>query len=262
VLQKLTKGELGTPERVYGGGRYAWSDRNTPFLNSNGGHFVNPDDDTDCWLGKPAALECLEFWRVIKQEDHAMPNPAEVAGETRMRNQFPAKKIATMEEGAWALREMSDECQFPWDVAPTYSWPVKITTLATTDGWSVWKEAKNLDAVWELLVFLMSPTFGKAIAKAHFLQPARLSLMDDYIQILRQEKPVLEDVNLELFKEAREGNLGVPMELHYDETTFMEIMRPVFEQVYDLGKAGVDAIEDACGEVTEALRELKAKRSG
>ena len=261
AIGKLSTGEVGSPDRIYGGGRYMWSDRNTPFLNSNGGHFINPDDDTECWLGKPEAMECLNFWASLINEDHSIPTPAEVAGEDRMRNLFPVKKLASMEEGAWALNDMSQNAPFPWDVAPTYSWPKQTTTLATTDGWSVWSGSTVADAVWELLVFLMGKTYGKAIAKAHFLQPSRLSLMDDYISIIRQEAPALEDVNLELFKEAREGNLGLPMELYYDQTTATEILRPVFEQIMLLNKTTVDeAIPGACDELTEKLREMKASR--
>lgn len=260
VLKKLTKGELGQPGQIYGGGRYQWSDRNTPFLLSNGAHFVSPDDDTECWLGKPEAQEVLEFWRVLRWEDHTMLNPAEVAGETSMRDQFPAKQTATMEEGAWALREMSDTCGFPWDIAPTYHWPKMITTLATTDGWSIYAKTKYPDTTWELMLFLSGPIYGKAIAKAHFLQPARLSLMDDYLKILRQEKPSLEKVNLEVLKEARERNLGYPMELYWNQPIAEEILKPVFQQVFGLGKAGVDAIAQACNELTERLRAEKAKK--
>jgi multiple sugar transport system substrate-binding protein len=260
AIAKLTTGDRGTPEAVFGGGRYMWSDRNTPFLYSNDGHFINPDDDTECWLSKPEAMECLNFWSVLINEDHSIPLPTEVAGETSMRRLFPVKKLASMEEGAWAIRDMSDNAPFPWDIMPTYSWPVRTTTLATTDGWSIWKESPHPDAVWELIVFLMGKTYGKAIAKAHFLQPARLSLQSDYIQIIRQEAPVLEDVNLELFKEAREGDLGWPMELYYDQTAATEILRPVFEQIMYLGKTTVDeAIPGACQETTEKMQELKAR---
>ena len=260
VLKKLTRGELGQPGRIYGGARYQWSDRNTPFLLSNGAHFVNPNDNTECWLGKPEAQEVLEFWRVLRWEDHTMPNPAEGGEEAHMRSQFPARKIATMEEGSWALREMSELCPFPWDVAPLYHWPRGIHTLATSDGWHIWQETKSPDVAWELMLFLSGPVYGKAFAKAHFLQPARLSLMDDYIKILREQAPPLEKVNLELFKEARERDLGYPMELYWNQSMAEEILKPAFQQVFGLGKAGADAITQACDELTERLRAEKAKK--
>jgi len=261
VLKKLTQGELGQPGRIYGGGRYQWSDQDTPFLLSNGAHFVNPEDDTECWLGKPEAQEVLEFWRVLRWEDHTLPNPSEVGEAAVVRSQFLAREVATMEEGSWALKEMAEVCPFSWDVAPLYHWPTGVHTLATSDGWHIWKETKSPDVAWELMLFLSGPVYGKAIAKADFLQPARLSLMDDYIQILREQAPTLEKVNLELFKEARESNLGRPLELYWNQSVAEEIMKPVFQQVFGLGKGGVDAIAQACDELTERLRAEKAKVS-
>lgn len=259
VLKRLTQGELGQPSRTYGGGGYHRLERSTPFLLSNGAHSANPDDNTECWLSKPEAQEVLEFWRVLRWEDHAMPNASQVGGEMRLRDQFSARQIATMEELAWALPEMSDKCQFPWDVAPTYQWPKMITTMATTDGWSIYAQSQYPDAAWDLMLFLSGPAYGKAAARAHFLQPVRLSLMDDYLKILRQEKPALEKVNLEILKEARERDLGYPMELYWIQSLAEEILNPVFQQVFELGSAGVNAIAEACGEVSEILRAQKPK---
>lgn len=259
VLKKLTKGELGQPGRIYGGGSYQRLDRSTPFLLSNATHSVNPKDNTECWLGKPESQEVLEFWRVVRWEDHTMPDPSEVAGEMRLPSQFSAMQIATMEEGAWALPEMSDKCHFAWDVAPTYQWPEMTTTMATTDGWSIYAQTQHPDAAWDLMLFLSGPVYGKAITRAHFLQPARLSLMDHYLRILRQDKPVLEQVNLEILKEARERDLGYPMELYSNQSVAEEILNPAFQQVFELGRTGVDAIAEACSEVNEILRAERAK---
>lgn len=260
-LQKLNKGELGQPGRIFGGSAWwGYEGRWDPFYHSNGGRAFNPDDDTECWMGTPEVQECLEFWRVLRWEDYSMPSPADAAGEKSPSRLFPPKLTATSEDGSWFLRSAADNANFPWDIIPLYAWPQGSKTLATTDGWLAWNHTKHPDAVWELLLFLMSPIYGKATAKHQFLQPSRLSLMDDYIQILRREQPLLEDVNLELFRESRERLFGVPKDLPYDETTAREILYPVIEQVFLLGTAGVDAIATACDEVTEKLRELKAKR--
>ena len=253
VLRKLTGGES------YGGGRCQRFDLDTPFLLSNDAHLVNPDDDTECWLGKPEAQEVLEFWRVLRWEDRSMSTSMELADEAQICDQFLARKIATMEEGSWVLRKVSDKCRFKWDVAPLYHWPKGPYTLATTNGWHIWKESKHPDEAWELMLFLSSPVYGKAIAKSNFLQPARLSLMDDYIQTLRDQAPSLKQVNLELFKEARERELGRPMELYWNQSIAEDILRPIFQQVFGLGEVGVDAIAQACDELTQRLREDKGE---
>ncbi len=83
--------------------------------------------------------------------------------------------------------------------------------------------------------------------------------MDDYIQILREQAPSLEQVNLELFKEARERELGRPMELYWNQSIAEDILRPIFQQVFGLGEVGVDAIAQACDELTQRLREDKGE---
>ena len=259
-LQKLTVGEYGSPDRVFGGGRSVWSDRNTPCFNSNGAHFVNPEDDTDCWLGKPEAMEVQEFWRVLRMDDHTMPMPADMAGEKSMRNLFPIRRLASEEEGVWAFNDTMDRSEFKWNICPLWSfkvdWPM---TLSTTDGWSMWSGTKHPDAVWELIKFLASPTFEASIAKTTFLQPARKSMVPKWIEILREADERFNDINLEVILESAEGGYGVPMELYYSQSLGEEIMKPVYEQVFELGTAGVDAIAKACDELTEKLRAEKAK---
>lgn len=253
VLKKLTEGDS------HGGGRCQRFDLDTPFFLSNNAHFVNPDDDTECWLGRPEAQEVLEFWRVLRWEDRSISTSMELADEAHIGDQFSAQKIATMEGGSWVLREVSEKCQFKWDVAPLYHWPKGLYTLATTDGWHIWKESKHPDEAWELILFLASPVYSKAIAKSNFLQPARLSLIDNYIQILREQAPSLKQVNLELFKEARERELGHPMELYWNQSIAEDILWPIFQQVFGLGEARVDAIAQACDELTQRLREDKGE---
>jgi multiple sugar transport system substrate-binding protein len=260
ALMKLNQGEVGQPGRVFGGAAWwGYEGRWDPFYHSNGGRAYNPEDNTECWLGTPEVQECLEFWRVLRWDDFSMPSPQDAGGERSPSRMFPPKITATSEDGSWFLRTAADQCTYPWDIIPLYTWPEGVKTLATTDGWLVWQKTKYPDAVWELLLFLMSPVYAKATAKHQFLQPSRLSLMGDYIQIIRENMPVLEDVNLELFKESREKLLGVPKDLCYDETKAREILYPVIEQVFLLGKAGVDAIATACDELTTELREMKAQ---
>ncbi len=120
VLQKLTKGELGEPGRIWGGARDHFTERNVPFLNSNGAHLANPEDDTECWLGRPEAQECLEFWRMLCWDDHTLPSPQDLGGEGD-RNTFTAGMMGTIEEGSWSLRPVSQQAQFPFDISPRIS---------------------------------------------------------------------------------------------------------------------------------------------
>jgi hypothetical protein len=86
--------------------------------------------------------------------------------------------------------------------------------------------------------------------------------MSTWTGIMREAAPALEDVNLDLFVEGRERELGVTMELAYDQTTYNEYMREAYEDVLMLGKGGMEIIAEAADKATEELKALKAKREG
>ena len=46
--------------------------------------------------------------------------------------------------------------EIDWEIAPLPKGPAGRFTLATNDGWSIWKGSKAPDATWELLKFLQS----------------------------------------------------------------------------------------------------------
>ena len=60
-------------------------------------------------------------------------------------------------------------------VAPFPAGPVRRVTLATTDGFGIYSGTKHPDEAWELVKLLISKDYGRAMARANFLQPARAS---------------------------------------------------------------------------------------
>ena len=67
--------------------------------------------------------------------------------------------------------------------------PVRRVTLATTDGFGIYAGTEHPDAAWELVKFLISKDYGRAMAQANFLQPARASLVDEWVRLVRDEFP-------------------------------------------------------------------------
>ena len=60
---------------VYGSTLDPIYDRVQIHVNAFGGHFVNPDDPTDCVLDEPPAVAALEWLRVRFQDDGVMASP-------------------------------------------------------------------------------------------------------------------------------------------------------------------------------------------
>ncbi len=119
-----------------------------------------------------------------------------------------------VEDGSWALKSILSKAQFRLGVAPFPAGPVRKVTLATTDGFGIYAGTKNPEAAWELVKFLISKDYGRAMARAAFLQPARSSIIDDWIGYVRAEYPQqTKDVDLAAFAEGQRKAYSVVAEV-------------------------------------------------
>ena len=87
---------------VYGSTLDPIYDRVQIHVNAFGGHFVNPDDPTDCVLDEPPAVAALEWLRVRFQDDGVMASPLAL-NKLETRRAFWEGRVAMVEDGSWAL---------------------------------------------------------------------------------------------------------------------------------------------------------------
>ena len=188
-------------------------DRIQVHVNGWGGHFADPADPSLCKMGAPEALAALEWLRARMWDDRVMATLPDV---DRLGTQaaFIAQKVAMVEDGSWALKSILSKAQFRLGVAPFPAGPVRKVTLATTDGFGIYAGTKNPEAAWELVKFLISKDYGRAMARAAFLQPARSSIIDDWIGYVRAEYPQqTKDVDLAAFAEGQRKAYSVVAEV-------------------------------------------------
>jgi multiple sugar transport system substrate-binding protein len=117
-----------------------------------------------------------------------------MATQAQVNNMWPCDafadgQIAMVEEGSWQLKSILSRARFRVGVAPFPTGPARQVTLATTDGFGIYAGTKHPDAAWQLLQYLISKDFGRAMAKASLLQPARASLVEEWAEFVRQEFP-------------------------------------------------------------------------
>ena len=101
--------------------------------------------------------------------------------------------------------------------------------------------------------FLSGVEYGQALCRHAFSQPSRLSNYPYWYDQMRTQYPALEDVNLELFQQAVDQDLGETQEIFSEHGTAMDILNPVFDEVFNQGQKPVSAIAAACMRVSEAL---------
>ncbi len=229
-------------------------DRIQVHVNAWGGHFVDPGDPTRCRMSEPEAVAALEWLRARMWDDEVMATPLDVRNmETRQA--FITGQVAMVEDGSWALKDILAGADFRIGVAPFPAGPARRVTLATTDGFGIYAGTKHPDAAWELVKFLISKEYGRAMARANFLQPARASLVDEWVSFIREEFPEkARDVDIAAFADGHLKGYSVTAEIFANMVDAKELAYAAWDQIFTLGQAPVEQMEDVCRQIEEAQR--------
>lgn len=224
-------------------------------VNGWGGHFVDPGDPNRCRMSDPEALAALEWVRQRMWRDNVMATPSDVR-KVETRHAFISHRIAMVEDGSWALKDILAGADFRVGVAPFPKAPVKRATLATNDGFSIYSGTKHPDAAWELMKFLVSKDYGRAMAKAHFLQPARASLVEEWVRFIREEFPEkAKDVDIAAFAHGHLNGYSVTTEAfatHQEDAK--RFAYAAWDQIFTLGLGTVDLMKNVCRQLQEVQR--------
>lgn len=257
AMVRLTHRENG--ETVRWGSMFdiAW-DRIQVHVNGFGGRYVNPDDPKTCDMAAQPALDAYEWLRARLWDDRTMATFLDVQN-LETREAFIQQKVAMVEDGSWALKDILDKAEFRIGVAPFPAGPVRRATLSGTDGFAIYSRTKYPEAAWELLKFLVSKDYGRAMARAHFLQPARASLVPEWVDYIRQEYPDrARDVNIAAFAHGQINGYTVTAETFPNMVGVPKVAENVWDRIFTLGKAPVTEMASACEQI-EAIQQNGAQ---
>ncbi|MCZ7567693.1 MAG: extracellular solute-binding protein [Ardenticatenaceae bacterium] len=210
---------------------------------------MDPNDSTHCQMDQPPALAAMEWLRARMWDDKVMATFLDVQNMST-RQAFIAERIAMVEDGSWALKDILTGANFRIGVAPFPVGPVRRVTLATTDGFGIYAGTKHPDAAWELVKFLISKEYGRAMARAHFLQPARASLVEDWVEFIREEFPEkARDMNIVAFAEGHTKGYSVTAEIFANMAEATRLTGAAWEQIFTLGQTPVEQVKTVCRQV-------------
>ena len=229
-------------------------DRIQVHVNSWGGHFVDPEDPTKCLMADSQALEAMEWLRARMWDDRVMARPLDVQN-IGTQQAFISQKVAMVEDGSWALKNILSNANFRIGVAPLPSGPVRRVTLATTDGFGIYKGTRHPQDAWELLKFLISKEYGRAMAQANFLQPARASLVQDWVGYIRAEYPEkAKEMDIPVFAEGHIQGYSVVAEIFPNMVEVKELVYSAWDQIFLLGEQPVDLMKEVSQQVEAAQK--------
>ena len=227
-------------------------------VNEWGGHFVNPQNPAKCEMASTPALQAMEWLRARMWDDQVMATFLDVQN-VETRQAFIDGRIAMVEDGSWALKDILDGATFSVGVAPFPIGPASRATLGTTDGFCIYASTKHPDEAWEFLKFLVSQDYSLAMARYHFLQPARRSLVDQWTQFVRQAYPVqTKDLDLAAFADGQVKGYTVVPEVFPKMAGVSETAKAAWHQVFTLGKAPVFEMIKVCQTIESIQQNGKA----
>jgi multiple sugar transport system substrate-binding protein len=254
AMHRLTHDRTGDGEIDFWGSMVdvSW-DRIQVHVNAWGGHLVDPEDPSRCLMAEPEAMAAMEWLRARMWDDHVMATPLDLQNMTTTQA-FIDGRVAMVEDGSWALRDILTQANFRIGVAPLPAGPARRVTLATTDGFGIYVGTEHPDAAWELIKFLVSKEYGRAMARASFLQPARASLVREWIEIVREEFPAkTEELDLAAFADGHVKGYSVTSEIFANMAEAKQITYDAWQRIYVMGRAGVEDMRRVCQRI-EALQ--------
>lgn len=141
---------------------------------------------------------------------------------------------------------------FRWDMRHVPKGPTGIRkVLGTTDAWSITKQTKHPDEAWELLRFLSGPVFQrKAVVGSEGIIPVLKSLIDTFIDDVRNIRPSLNDVRLETIKEILDWGYAEDTFWFKNQNCAAELIQPALEKVFVVGDVGPEYFIEVAEQVT------------
>jgi multiple sugar transport system substrate-binding protein len=219
-------------------------------IYANGGDVVDPKDDTKAAFASEKAIQAMEVEKTMAHREKS----AVVTGGPKKPESVPALqprrfvegKIAMFEGASFGLvlylswlEEMPD-----WDIAPLPRGPAGRATLATNDGWSIWKGSKKRDTAWELMKFLQTDEWTDIATRVAGQQSARKSFQQKWATAIKEANPRLADKNLKPFTEAIEKGYARPNQFFRKHPESWA----AFEEAY------IKSVRDGDEEVGAAMR--------
>jgi multiple sugar transport system substrate-binding protein len=218
-------------------------------VNGWGGHLIDPENSSLCRMDETAALAAMEWIRARMWDDHVMATFLDVRN-LETRRAFIDQHIAMVEDGSWALKDILVAADFRIGVAPFPAGPSRRVTLATTDGFGIYAQTDYRDAAWELLKFLISKEYGLAMAEANFLQPARVSLVDQWVNFILEGFPEkTEGVDIAAFADGHINGYSVTAEIATNMAEVSQLTSAAWDRIFTLGEAPVEDMIEVCRQI-------------
>ena len=255
ALVKLTKKDSSGKITRWGGqlsGRWLYH------VQAYGGHMVNPDDWTECWLDRKEAQDALEWIRKGTWDQNSLAQPVQLKGIGQASGvNLPGwgqGMLGSSEDGLGNLAYYVNEAKFDWDMIDVPVGPARRATMGTTDGHMIAKATKQQEAAWKFLVWTTDNFFQGILMEAWGGIPVRNSQLETWKATVTKSYPYLAKVNLDLVPNAMKE--GYPMLDEYFKKAAESdaAIKAAFQKIFEVGDTPVSYLKDIAAQVTALNR--------
>jgi ABC-type glycerol-3-phosphate transport system substrate-binding protein len=253
MAKRLTEAAQAAGDNNTWGGWYpAWSwDRFWYRVDMFGGSVVDEKYGTKCMLGSEESQAALQWTYDMIHTNNWFAQPAQVENKWA-RDTMPSNLICMAEDGTYPGNDTRNFGEsFRWSYYHVPKGPTGLRkVLGTTDAWSITKQTKVPDEAWAVLKFLSGPIFQrKAVMEQEGIIPVLKSLIDTFIDRIREKYPILVDVRLETIKEILEWGYAEDTFWFKNQNAAAELIQPALEKVFTVGDVGPEYFIEICEQV-------------
>ena len=217
-------------------------------MHQIGANIVDPKEDTKAAFASETAITAFTYERDAVHKDAvvaASGGPKEPDAHKNLgfsgHGVIRLGRVAMWEGGSFTiiqyLRFVEDEVD--WDIAPLPKGPAGRFTLATSDGWSIWKGTKTRDAAWEFLKHLQGDEHTDIATRFAGQQSARKSFQQQWVKAFTEANPKLAGKALKWCADAVEKNYARPIEFFRKDADSKKIYADAYNRAVRDGETEV-----------------------
>jgi len=209
------------------------------FVWAAGGALHTPDFSKSM-LADPKTIEAYKWnWDLIYTHKVAPP-PSGVSAQ--QQNPFMSGQVAMYVEGVWWITDFVNGINdFDWDVAmlPKHPQTGKRTVTMESDGWWIYKGAKDPNTAWDLLSYLANPDGQKLFIKANDCIP---STFEEVAQTWYGATPP--EHKLKILDNINQDSAKVDF-TYFEFGTITNAVWPIIDKAFADGTDVTQALQDA-----------------
>jgi multiple sugar transport system substrate-binding protein len=244
---------LKDPDKgVYGLGVEASLIRVAPFVWSNGGELVKPDESGFA-LDTPAARDALGRFLLLRRQYGAIPGEEDVEAEDD-ETRFQNGRLGMVLSSRRSTPTFRTITSFDWDVAPLPRHK-QAAGILHSDAYCLTKASKEKDAAWTFMEFALGPEGQRIAARTGRTVPSLKSVAESRAFLDPSVKPESSQVFLDTIPAIRR----VPTISTWPEIE--DVAEPILEHaLYESRETDHDALAaDVVAQLDAATRKLFAR---